>query len=159
MLTESACLACPITNRPAIFYCDHLAFSSTSEVMIVDFKVLNEFMWQLKTNLARCTGFIPFWFIMEWVWRETGMLGGRERGNGGWVSRACRSVGQWWKNRIRERWRDVKEREHVGHLSSGESTVWPGRESGPLAGTTHEHGHVCHTQTHAHIHICALTQW
>lgn len=46
-----------------------------------------------------------------------------------------------------------RRREGAGHLSSGESAVWPGRESGPLAGTTHEHEHVCRTHAHAYARM------
>lgn len=45
-----------------------------------------------------------------------------------------------------------EERRGVGHLSSGESTVWPGTESGPLADKTH-----VRALTHAHV-TCMRTQ-
>lgn len=80
------------------------------------------------------------------------MLGGREQGIevvgclGG-----CRRGRQRW----REKWRGGREeREGVGHLSSGESTVWPGRESGPLADKTHTDVQaLTYMQVTLHTHI------
>lgn len=97
---------------------------------------------------------------------DTGMLGGGEWGIEvmGCLG-SCRRGRQWWRERRRNRWRDGEgQREGFGHLSSGESTVWPGRESGPLADKTHARAHTdAHINTlhvlyaYRHTGYCALT--
>lgn len=73
-------------------------------------------------------------------------------GSGGWDvegPRRRKTVMEEWKEG-KMKGRDVRRREGAGHLSSGECTVWPGRESGPLAGTAQEHEHVCRTRAHTY---------
>lgn len=87
--------------------------------------------------------------------RDEGMLGGGERETEVmWCLGGRRRGRQWWRERRRKGWRDREEvREGVGHLSSGESAVWPGRENSPLADKLHVHApHCAHAHTWMHTY-------
>lgn len=137
-----------------VFHCECFSFTCTREVNADDATWIH--VAQTQAELARQTPFYPVLIYCGIGVGGWGGVAGRwgTRGAVAGVSRARRRGRQWWKNRIRGRWREGmwRRREGAGHLSSGESAVWPGRESGPLAGTTHEHEHVC--RTHAHTYAC-----